>query len=411
MRNQDYDATVDKVVRLNAPRQEQKVNGKLVLRPARLPDPETLQPRQWLYGTQLIRGFVTVLVAPGGTGKSAYAMAVGVSLAARRAFLGDHIFSPVCVAVVNLDDPMDELERRVAAVMLAHRIRREELEGRLFLEDCDGHGLTLAAPAKDDNGFYVANPDEEALTELIKENNIGLIVCDPFAESHTLEENSNPQMVQALAVWRRIARATNCAVLLVHHVRKGDASGIDAARGAKALSDSARVGLLMTVMTEAEAEQFGIQEDDRLSYVRLDDAKRNMAPAAKAKWFQLRSVKLGNTFDPTYPSGDSVGAIVAWKPPDDELATAPNAELNAALDAIRAGPEPGVLYTASKRGQSSSRWCGHVLCQMFDTSEKQAAKMINAWLKSGTLYESEYRHPKFRKSVTGVSVNDTLRPS
>ena len=164
-------------------------------------------------------------------------------------------------------------------------------------------------------------------------------------------------------------------------------------------------------MSEAEAEQFGIQDDDRLGYVRLDDAKRNMAPAAKARWFHLRSVKLGNTFDPTYPNGDSVGAIVRWQPPDDELATAPNTELNAALDAIRDGPEPGVLYTASKRGRSSDRWCGHVLCQMFDTSEKQAAKMVDAWLKSGTLNVTEYRHPKFRKNVPGVTVNDTLRPS
>jgi Mrp family chromosome partitioning ATPase len=90
-------------------------NGKLALRPARLPNPETLLPRQWLYGTQLIRGFVTVLVAPGGTGKSAYAMAVGIALAAHRSFLGDYIFAPVNVAVINLDDPMDELERRVAA--------------------------------------------------------------------------------------------------------------------------------------------------------------------------------------------------------------------------------------------------------------------------------------------------------
>ena len=389
----------------------QKPNGKLVLRPARLPDPHTLPPRAWLYGTQLIRGFVTVLVAPGGTGKSAYAMGVGIALAARRSFLGDHIFAPINVAIINLDDPMDELERRVAAVMLAHRIKREDLEGRLFLEDCDGHGLTLAAPARDDNGFYVANPDEQALIDLIRENDIGLIVCDPFAESHTLEENSNPQMIQAAAVWRRIARATNCAVLLVHHVRKGDATGIDAARGAKALTDSARVGLLMTVMTPQEAEQFGIQEDDRFSYVRLDDAKRNMAPAAKARWFHLRSVKLGNTFDPTYPNGDSVGAIAPWQPPDDELEKAPNQDLNAALDAIGAGPEPGILYTATARGRSNDRWCGAVLCQMFDTTEKAAAKMIRAWLKSGTLRETEYRHPKFRKIVLGVTVNDTLRPT
>src|SRR6185369_11961445 len=100
--------------------------------------------------------------------------------------------------------------------------------------------------------------------------------------------------------------------------------GIDAARGAKALTDSARVGLLMTTMSEAEAEQFGVSEDDRLGYVRLDDAKRNMAPASKARWFQLRSAKLGNTSNPTYPNGDSVGAVVAWTPPDDQLAAAPN---------------------------------------------------------------------------------------
>jgi hypothetical protein len=218
-------------------------------------------------------------------------------------------------------------------------------------------------------------------------------------------------MVQAAAVWRRIARATHCAVLLVHHVRKGDATGIDAARGAKALSDSARVGLLMTVMSAVEAEEFGIQEDDRFAYVRLDDAKRNMAPAAKARWFRLESVSLGNTFDPTYPNGDSVGVIVAWHPPDSELDTAPTTDLNTALDTIKAGPAPGMLYTSSKRGKSSDRWCGNVLCEMFSVTEKQAAKMIHGWLKSGLLYDTEFRHPKYFRTVPGVTVNDTKRPS
>ena len=390
--------------------EDQQTNGKLVLRRARLPDPHTLPPRAWLYGTQLIRGFVTVLVAPGGTGKSAYAMAVGISLAARRSFLGDNIFAQVNVAIINLDDPMDELERRVAALMIAHKIRREDLEGRLFLEDCDGHGLTLAAPARDDNGFYVANPDEQALIDLIRQNDIGLIVCDPFAESHTLEENSNPQMIQAAAVWRRIARATNCAVLLVHHVRKGEAAGIESARGAKALTDSARVGLLMTTMSAVEAEQFGISDDDRLAYVRLDDAKRNMAPAAKAKWFELRSVKLGNTFDPIYPNGDSVGAIVAWQAPENELTAAPNSEIRTVLEAIQAGPEPGILYTKSRRGDSN-RWCGQLLCDAFQVHDKQATKQLDAWFRSGLLFETSYIHPKWRRTTKGVAVRDHDWPS
>lgn len=163
-------------------------------------------------------------------------------------------------------------------------------------------------------------------------------------------------------------------------------------------------------MSEAEAEQFGISDEDRLSYVRLDDAKRNMAAAAKARWFQLRSIRLGNTFNPTYPNGDSVGAIVAWKPPDDELASAPNHELNAALDAIRDGPKPGTLYRASKQG-GAVNWVGNVLGEIFKTSDKQVKSMVSAWLKSGLLYEEEYYHPVWKRRVSGLRVNDGLRPS
>jgi hypothetical protein len=228
-----------------------------------------------------------------------------------------------------------------------------------------------------------------------------------------LEENSNPQMIQAMAVWRRIARATNCAVLLVHHVRKGDAAGhIDAARGAKATTDSGRIGLLMTTMSAEEADRFHVPEDERLSYIRLDDAKRNLAAAAKAKWFRLRPVRLGNTaMDPLYPNGDTVAAIAPWQAPQDELATAPNQDLNAALDAIAAGPGDGLRYTATKQGGKGSRWCGNVLCDMFHATEKEASKMLRQWLQSGLLYEDEYRHPTWRRMVPCVQVNDTLRPS
>lgn len=392
------------------PRANARGNGRLTLRAAELPEPDAIPPREWLYGTQLIRGFVTVLVAPGGTGKSAYAVGIGIALAARRSFLGDHIFEPVNVAMFNLDDPMVEINRRIAAFTKAHNVKKAELDGRLFIEDADGHGLTLAEMARDDQGFYVAHPDEMSLIELLRANNIGLVVCDPFAESHTLEENNNPQMIQAAAAWRRVARAANCAVLLVHHVRKGDITGIDAARGAKAVTDSARVGLLMTPMAKEEAEMWGIDDEDRLSYVRLDDAKRNMAPPAKAQWFRLQPIALGNTFDPKYPNGDSVAAIVAWKPPDDELKKAPNAELNTALDAIHSGPGGGVLYRASKRG-GATLWCGNVLTQMFRTSEEAASRLVKAWLKSGLLFEDDYHHPEWRRTTKGVRVNNTKRPT
>ena len=384
------------------------------LREAAWPDPGKIPPREWLYGTQLIRDYVTVLVAPGGTGKSAYAMGVVLSMVANRPLLGERIVTPVNGLIFNLDDPMDELNRRLAALSMHHKIKPAELAGKLYLQDGtpgDDDKKPLCMAAIDENSFTVINPDEKSLIAAIKAKNIGVVVCDPFAESHTLEENSNPMMVKAAAAWRRVAQQTHCAVLLVHHVRKGEAAGIDAARGAKALTDSARVGLLMTTMSAPEAEQFGIDDDSRLRYVRLDDAKRNMAPAAKAKWYHLQDVALGNTdVDPLYPNGDRVAAITPWTPPENELDTAPSQDYAPVLEAIRDGPSPGLLYTKSRRGDSG-RWCGRVLCDAFQASDKEAAKRIDQWFRSGLLFETEYSHPKWRRKTKGVAVRTHSWPS
>jgi hypothetical protein len=333
-------------------------------------------------------------------------MAIVLELVAGRRLLGNRVFSRVNGAIFNLEDPMEELDRRVAALMIRHQIDRTELEGRLFLHDGEGRGLKLAS--LDTDGFTVAYPDEQALIEQIRENNIGVVVCDPFAESHSLEENSNPHMVKAAAAWRRVARATGCAVLLVHHVRKGDATGIDAARGAKALTDSARVGLLLTTMTADEAGKFGIPIDDRHQYVRLDDVKRNMAPAGRAAWYRLEQVPLGNGAPGCYPNGDNVAAIATWQPPDVwKAASIP--DLNAALDRIDAGIPGGGRYTDSRRG-GSTRWAGHVLVELFGVTDAQAAAMLAAWLKSGVLFRQEYRDTQEGKDRVGLNVAPLKRP-
>jgi hypothetical protein len=376
----------------------------LTLVAARLPDPHAIPPRQWLYGSHLIRGYVSVLVSPGGTGKSALAMAIVMELVAFKKLLGNHVFSQVNGAIFNLEDPMEELDRRVAALMIHHKIGRHELEGKLFLHDGETRGLKLAT--LDSDGFTVAYPDEKALIEQILLHNIGVVVCDPFAESHSLEENSNPHMVKAAAAWRRVARATGCAVLLVHHVRKGDATGIDAARGAKALTDSARVGLLLTTMTAVEAEGFGIAEDDRFQYVRLDDVKRNMAPAGKARWYQLCQVPLGNGA-PGYPNGDNVAAIGAWEPLNVWQTTSVP-DLNTVLDRIDVGLSEGSRYTDHRNGDV--RWAGHILVSLLGVTEGQAADMLRTWLKNGVLIKETYDDKPSRKPRTGLRVDHAKRP-
>ena len=374
------------------------------LQPLVVPDQRSIPHRKWLYGTQLIRGYVSILVAPGGTGKSTMILAMALAMATNRKLLRTHIHQQCRVALLNLEDPQDEIDRRLAALCVHYNIRNDDLDGRLFASPPE-RIIRIAANGPD--GFSIVHPDEEAIIKEVKDNKIDALAVDPFAESHTLEENSNPAMIQAAAAWRRVARAGGCSVLLAHHVRKGPMDSIESARGAKALTDSARIGLLLSTMSKDDAKELGIAEEDRFQYVRLDDAKANLARrAGKATWFQLRQVTLDNAEAP-YKEGDEVGVIEHWEQPSvwDNMSVD---EANQILDLIAKGPTPGVLYTDSRR-HPGTRWAGNAVMQVNGHNPDQAAKIINTWVSNGVLMRTTYED-SHRNERGGVIVVDAKRP-
>jgi AAA domain len=376
--------------------------------PATLPDAASIPPREWLYGTRLIRRFVSVLAAPGGVGKSALALGQAVALATGRGFLGERVHHSVPVWVLNLEDPLDELHRRVAALMRLHRVPREALAGRLFLHSGRDRRVTMGMPEETGG---IAHPDRAAIIAACRQSGIGLVVVDPFVKSHRLDENSNAQMDEAATAWAEVAEATGAAVLLVHHVRKGAAGGdIDGARGAKSLTDAARSAFLLAPMSAEEAESLAVPGPERWRYVRLDDGKANLAPRAEAaRWYRLETVALGNG-TPAYPAGDQVAAIAMWKPPAlmGELTAA---DCNRALDLIAAGPGEGIAYSTHRTGRGGERWAGRVLVERFGLTEAASARIITAWLKSGLLQEAPYHDAQQRKTRMGVRVIDARRPT
>ncbi len=381
----------------------------LLAEAASLPPPERIPPREWLYGTRLVRRFVSVLAAPGGAGKSALALAQAVALATGKPLLGERVHHSVPAWVLNLEDPLEEMNRRVAALLRLHGLDDAAVAGRLFLHS--GRARKLCMAEYDEAGGY-RYPDQEAVIAAALAARIGLIVVDPFVKSHALDENSNPAMDAAATAWAQVAERTGAAVLLVHHVRKlgGGAMDIEATRGAKALTDAARSAAMLSTMPEEDAERLGIPPLERWRYLRLDDAKANMAPRAEqAQWLRLESVALGNT-TALYPSGDMVGALSAWKPPSP-FAGLDAAALNRALDDIAAGPEPGAKYPANRSGRfaGATRWAGLPL-QRQGASEADAARILSQWLRSGLLEVVDYRDPIRRKPVQGVQVIDAKRP-
>ena len=373
----------------------------LTLRRPRHREPAEIPPRQWLYGTILQRRYVSMLVAPGGTGKSQLALGMALDLASMRRRLGFHIFERVGVWYLNLEDDEDELDRRVAAFRLVHEIAWAELEN--FYTHV-GRERPVCMAKIDDDGSTIIFPDREEIVAAARAGNIGNIWVDPFVRSHQLDENSNPQMDAAINAWTTIADEVGCAIGLVHHVRKGPVSNIEAARGAKAITDATRVGLLLSAMNENEAQEVGIKADDASRFLRLDNAKANMAPALRAVWFEMVERNLGNAND-TYPAGDTVSALIRWNKPSP-WETLDRGVLAEVFAALRRGPGDGEQYTLSRRGRDNVRWAGLAVMQVASVSESQAAAILQRWVENEVLMSAIYYSDKQRKSRTGMRLDE-----
>jgi hypothetical protein len=160
-------------------------------------------------------------------------------------------------------------------------------------------------------------------------------------------------------------------------------------------------------MSEDEAERFGIDPDERKSYVRLDRAKANIVRAMKATWYRLVSVPLGNMTE-LYSEGDEVQALEIWTPPDvwRDL----DAErINRILDKIDAGLPDGNRYSGARSAKKRAAW-KVIVEEMPEKAEAQAREIIRAWLKSGLLVSREYENPIDRKSAEGLFVDPAKRP-
>ena len=90
---------------------------RIVAKPYVWRDPTTFPRREWLYGHHLIRKFVSTTIAPGAVRKSSLTMVEAVAMASGRNLLGVTPAGRMRVWVWNGEDPLEELERRVAAIL------------------------------------------------------------------------------------------------------------------------------------------------------------------------------------------------------------------------------------------------------------------------------------------------------
>ena len=167
----------------------------------------------------------------------------------------------------------------------------EDIEDRLFFDSGRDTEIIIASQTK--SGALIATPVETALTAALIDGKFDVLILDPFVSTHRVSENDNMAIDAVAKTFGRIAENANCAIELIHHVRKTNGAEITAedGRGASAMVAAARSVRVLNNMSKDEAVKAGIEVDRRRFFFRSDIGKANLAPPSeKAAWYNLASI-------------------------------------------------------------------------------------------------------------------------
>jgi hypothetical protein len=271
--------------------------------------------RRWLYGVDLVRGDITLIGSPGGAGKTSLAIGMAVAIGTGRRLLEEKIFGGegLKVLYINAEDSSVEMKRRIFAFSRKHNVAEQDL-ARLYVagtEDPRVQRLSFLRTVEKNSAI-----DQEGfkqLEELLAALQPDLVVLDPLvALCGGGNINDNSAMSLVMRDIKRLAIKHDCAVLIIHHTKKGgDLTNAEAISGASAIVNLARHAIMTVTMTQEEAKKVGVLPSERYRYFKAVDAKSNLAPrSGDSPWYELCSEELPNAEPPIYPHGDRVQAVV-----------------------------------------------------------------------------------------------------
>ena len=385
--------------------------GTLPLNTLIVPPAASIPPRPWLYGYWLMRGAVTLLAAPGGTGKTSLITTTMLACATGRNLLGEMPLKPLVCAFLGLEETEQEMHRRFAAAMIQYQIGPQDIGDRIGY--LDGRACGFKAAKVNGDGSVHLTSEMTQLVGLLMGSGCDVLVADPLALTHDAQENDNTAMAQVMSYFASVAIECNIGVMLIHHTRKGAIAGDpDSIRGAGALVNHARIAIGLAPMGTDDREAMNITKEDARSLVRIDDLKFNYsARAADARWVKLESVPLNNASE-DYPYGDSIQVPVNWTPPNSKLTPQLACRILEALDAGREIDGLPERYTTRKDSERAAFGLVKIMLAGEDVemSDRQIDGLIKSWEKNNTIQQSDYTSGKQRKKRKGIFLNRSNMP-
>lgn len=225
----------------------------------------------------LLTGSVGALVAPGGTGKSMFALQLSALITCGDNSLGIGPVTVGEVAYLSAEDPDCILQRRLSAIGdLLNFEQKEIMRRNLFFMPLKG-----ALPNLMQRDWV------KQMQSLANEHR--LIIVDTLRRFHQEDENDGGKMTELVSCMESIVSGTDCSLLFIHHTNKqsGFVGGGDqqhASRGSSVLVDNIRWQAFLVEMSTAEAKRFSIPESHRYQYIRFGISKANYTARPVDQW-------------------------------------------------------------------------------------------------------------------------------
>lgn len=319
-------------------------------------DPTTIARREWLYGRHLIRRYVSTTISPGGLGKSSMVMVEALAMVSGKPLLEERIHTPQPLRVWywNGEDPNDESARRIQAAAIQHGLKPADIADRLFVDS--GREMRLKLASMVQGRIELDEQLFDDVTKALTDRRIDVWTIDPFISAHQVSENDNGAIDAVIKRLGIVAERANCAIELVHHVRKGngqDQTTVEDARGASALIGGVRSARVLNVMSKDIAEAAKIDPKSRYSHFSVTNGKSNLGPRSDVGvWRKIVSVDLENG-GLALDSSDHVGVVIPFEVPS-AMSHIPDNAAEIAQDTAR-------QFDLGRVSSKSPDWFGYIV--------------------------------------------------
>jgi len=305
--------------------------------------------RQWLHGTDLVRGAVSMIVAPGGRAKSTWLIACALACASGRPLLGAHVFGgPLGVLYLSTEDALAEVALRLRAAMQHYTLTDADVPG-LNVIGADRWGLPLLHAIG--NSPHIHQQGWSALIRELDQAKPDVLIVDPLINAMGgVSTNENSAAALLMSKLAELAATRKMSVVLAHHASKGrDPTSAESAMGAATFTNLARIALGIEPLDEKAAGKIGLPPWEAKYVFRLVSTKHNLSPPdARDRWFRLASVGIANAQPPVYPKGDDVAVVEPFQPGT----SAPKFPPDIIRDALLAVDAADPLLSPSKNSRS-----------------------------------------------------------